>query len=127
MDLVVKRPRPRERSAPVLRGSILVTQFKREGSTAGGATGRATKIQRVWPSGLPPGFSLHARTTVRADDWRGKQQLVRYILRPPVALERLHFLPDELVRIELKQVRSFSDRGTTSARSWRDVWCRCSS
>ena len=36
MDRAVKRPRPREQSAPVLRGSIFVTQFKREGSTAGG-------------------------------------------------------------------------------------------
>jgi len=57
------------------------------------------------------GFSLHARTTASAGDERGKEQLVKYVLRPPVAQERLHLLPDELVRIELK--RPFGD-GTTA-------------
>jgi len=53
------------------------------------------------------GFSLHAATTVRADDLQGREALVRYALRPPLAQERLHRLPDGLVRIELK--RPFRD------------------
>ena len=53
------------------------------------------------------GFSLHAATTASADDARGREALLRYALRPPIAQERLHILPDDLVRIELK--RPFSD------------------
>jgi hypothetical protein len=62
------------------------------------------------------GFSLHAATTAsdaeewlknHADDTRGREALVRYALRPPIAQERLHILPNDLVRIELK--RPFCD------------------
>jgi len=53
------------------------------------------------------GFSLHAATTASAEDSRGREALVRYALRPPIAQERLHILPDNLVRIELN--RPFSD------------------
>jgi hypothetical protein len=53
------------------------------------------------------GFSLHAATTASAEDSRGREALVRYALRPPIAQERLHILPDNLVRIELK--RPFRD------------------
>ncbi len=53
------------------------------------------------------GFSLHAATLASADDSRGREALVRYALRPPIAQERLHILPDNLVRIELK--RPFRD------------------
>ena len=53
------------------------------------------------------GFSLHAATTAGAHDARGREALVRYALRPPIAQERLHILPDNLVRIELK--RAFRD------------------
>jgi len=52
-------------------------------------------------------LSLHAATTVRADDVQGREALVRYALRPPLAQKRLHLLPDGLVRIELK--RPFRD------------------
>jgi hypothetical protein len=38
---------------------------------------------------------------------RGREALVRYVLRPPIAQERLHILPNDLVRIELK--RPFGD------------------
>ena len=47
------------------------------------------------------GFSLHAATTASAEDEHGREALVRYALRPPIAQERLHILPDNLVRIEL--------------------------
>ncbi len=53
------------------------------------------------------GFSLHAATTASANDTRGREALVRYALRPPIAQERLKLVPDNLVRIELK--RPFSD------------------
>jgi hypothetical protein len=53
------------------------------------------------------GFSLHAATTAAAEDERGREALVRYILRPPVAQERLELLPDDLVRIHLR--RPFAD------------------
>jgi hypothetical protein len=53
------------------------------------------------------GFSLHAATLASADDSRGREALLRYALRPPIAQERLHILPDNLVRIELK--RPFRD------------------
>ncbi len=49
------------------------------------------------------GFSLHAATTASAEDARGREALVRYALRPPMAQERLHILPDDLVRIDLKR------------------------
>jgi hypothetical protein len=52
------------------------------------------------------GFSLHARTT-GADDSRARDQLVKYVLRPPLAQERLTLLPNELVRLVLK--RPFKD------------------
>ena len=49
------------------------------------------------------GFSLHAATSAGAQDRRGREALVQYILRPPIAQERLRLLPDDLVRIELKK------------------------
>ena len=49
------------------------------------------------------GFSLHAATCVAAGDERGREALIRYVLRPPLATERLKSGPDGLVRIELKK------------------------
>jgi hypothetical protein len=53
------------------------------------------------------GFSLHAATCASADDARGREALVRYALRPPIAQERLHLLANDLVRVELR--RPFRD------------------
>jgi hypothetical protein len=53
------------------------------------------------------GFSLHAATRAGADDEKGREALLKYILRPPLATERLLPGPDGLVRIALK--RPFSD------------------
>ena len=64
------------------------------------------------------GFSLHAATTASADDARAREALCKYVLRPPLAQERLRLLDDGLVRIELK--RPFSD-GTARTE------CRCAS
>jgi Putative transposase/Transposase zinc-binding domain len=53
------------------------------------------------------GFSLHAATVVGAGDRAGREGLCKYVLRPPVAQERVELLPDGLVRLHLK--RQFSD------------------
>ncbi|MBK7584468.1 MAG: transposase [Myxococcales bacterium] len=53
------------------------------------------------------GFSLHAATTAKAGDATGREALCKYILRPPIAQERVRLIADDLVRIELK--RPFSD------------------
>jgi hypothetical protein len=66
------------------------------------------------------GFTLHAATTARRDDLAGKQALVRYVLRPPLAQDRVRLLDDGMVRIALK--RPFSD-GTRQSTWTR---CRCS-
>ena len=49
------------------------------------------------------GFSLHAATHVGAHDDRARARLVRYVLRPALASERLSLLPNELVRLDLKK------------------------
>jgi hypothetical protein len=53
------------------------------------------------------GFSLHAATRAGAEDDQGREALLKYILRPPIASERLLPGPDGLVRITLK--KPFSD------------------
>jgi ribosomal protein L40E len=53
------------------------------------------------------GFSLHAATTASAHDAAGREALCRYILRPPIAAERVQLVGDDLVRLVLK--RPFSD------------------
>jgi len=48
------------------------------------------------------GFSLHAATTAAADDLAGRQALCKYVLRPPLASERLEFSHDDLVRLRFR-------------------------
>ncbi|MBC8285632.1 MAG: transposase [Nitrospinae bacterium] len=57
------------------------------------------------------GFSIHANTSVEGHQRDRCEKLLRYIMRPPVANERLSFLEDGRVRYELK--RPYSD-GTTN-------------
>jgi hypothetical protein len=40
------------------------------------------------------GFSVHAGVSIRAEDRKGLERLLRYAARPPVALDRLARLPD---------------------------------
>ncbi len=47
------------------------------------------------------GFTLHAATRAAALDPAGREALLRYVLRPPIAQERLHQRPDGLLRITL--------------------------
>jgi hypothetical protein len=53
------------------------------------------------------GFNLHAKTRAGALDEPARARLLRYVLRPPLARERLERLPDHRVRLQLK--RPWSD------------------
>jgi hypothetical protein len=53
------------------------------------------------------GFTLHAATRAGAMDERGREALLKYVLRPPIAQERVVQGPDGLVRVALK--KRFSD------------------
>jgi hypothetical protein len=57
------------------------------------------------------GFTLHANTCAGSDDERGREALLQYVLRPPIANDNVQDGPDGLVRIVLK--RPFAD-GTTA-------------
>jgi Putative transposase. len=66
------------------------------------------------------GFNLHASTKVAANDKPGRVTLCRYILRPPLANDRLHILPDGAVRLDFKKPWSEGDgRGEAAwGRGW---------
>jgi hypothetical protein len=49
------------------------------------------------------GFTLHAATFAGALDTAGREALLKYVLRPPIAQERVSHGPDGLVRITLKK------------------------
>jgi len=53
------------------------------------------------------GFTLHAATRASALHPAGREALLRYVLRLPVAQERVELRPDGLVRITLK--RAYTD------------------
>jgi len=57
------------------------------------------------------GFGLHAATTAGAENDAARARLVRYVLRPPIASDRVTQGPDDLVRILLR--KPFKD-GTTA-------------
>jgi hypothetical protein len=57
--------------------------------------------------GQSQGFNLQAATQVAMHDKIGRERLCRYILRPPLANERLSILDDGNVRLEFK--RPWSD------------------
>ena len=61
--------------------------------------------------GQHAGFNLHAATKVAANDKQGRLVLCKYILRPPLANDRLKILDDNVVRLEFK--KPWSD-GTSS-------------
>jgi hypothetical protein len=50
------------------------------------------------------GFDLHANVWVSANDRAGLERRCRYLLRPPVAQERLRLLADGRVLVQLKRV-----------------------
>ena len=49
------------------------------------------------------GFDLHANVAVRGEDWEGREQLCRYLLRPAVAQDRLRRTEDGRIVLELKR------------------------
>ena len=61
--------------------------------------------------GQHAGFNLHAATRVAANDKHGRLALCKYILRPPLANDRLKILDDKVVMLEFK--KPWSD-GTSS-------------
>ena len=87
-------------------------------------SGRTPPAGPQWQRGLPQlvgkpltldkhlcasmdGFTLHAATRAGAEDAQGREALLRYVLRPAIAQERVEQRPDGLVRITLK--RAFGD------------------
>ena len=87
---------------------------------ASAVSGQTPPAGPQWRSGLAPlephalaydkplcasldGFTLHAATRAGALDPGGREALLRYVLRPPLAQERLELRPDGLVRITLKK------------------------
>ena len=92
-----------------------------EGNLAASAvSGQAPPAGPQWVSRLAPlapqalaydkplcasldGFTLHAATRAGALDPAGREALLRYVLRPPVAQERVEQRADGLVRITLKR------------------------
>ena len=79
---------------------------------AGPALRRVASLPAEMPEGKlcvseKTAYNLHAATTAGAADARGREALLRYILRPPVAQERIAAGPSDLVRMVLK--KPFSD------------------
>ena len=83
-------------------------------------SGQSPPAGPQWSSGLRPrrlralaydkplcasldGFILHAATRAGGLDAEGREALLRYVLRPPIAQERVEQRPDGLVRITLKK------------------------
>ncbi len=75
--------------------------------TADGGDGR--KSDRARSAAFKPlcasldGFTLHAATRAGGLDAESREALLRYVLRPPIAQERVEQQPDGLVRITLKK------------------------
>lgn len=67
------------------------------------------------------GFTLHAATRAGALDAAGREALLKYVLRPPIAQERVTRGPEGLVRISLK--RPFAD-GTVAVEDPLSLLCK---
>ena len=51
------------------------------------------------------GFNLHAGVSIPGDDDLGRERLMRYGARPPLALDRLRRLPDGRIAYRIKKLR----------------------
>jgi len=82
-----------------------VAMGRRAGATVLGLA-EASTVKAVPPKGRRQarlgGFDLHANTSVRAKNRPKLERLCRYLLRPPVAEDRLSFRPDGSVLVRLK-------------------------
>jgi hypothetical protein len=91
---------------------------------ASAVSGKTPPAGPQWTRGLPPnaprpltfdkplcasldGFTLHAATRAGSHDVLGREALLRYALRPPLANDRLEARADGLVRITLR--RAYAD------------------
>src|SRR6266581_9113804 len=64
------------------------------------------------------GFDLHANVWVGPADRARLEQLCRYVLRPPLAEDRLRRLAEGRVRLELKHTPGAMARHTSSSSRW---------
>ncbi len=93
---------------------------RKPGRAPSAVSGQSPPAGPQWSSGLRPlrlhalaydkplcasldGFTLHAATRAGGLDAEGREALLRYVLRPPIAQERVEQRPDGLVRITLKK------------------------
>jgi hypothetical protein len=86
----------------------------------------ATPVAKGKLCGQHAGFNLHAATKVAANDKKGRENLCKYILRPPLANDRLKILDDGNVRLEFKRpwsdgTRRWTLRRSPSLRAWRPL------
>ena len=68
------------------------------------------------------GFTLHAATRAGAFDTAGREALLRYVLRPPVAQERIEPQKDGLIAITLK--RAYADGTVAVVTDPLSLLCR---
>jgi hypothetical protein len=128
LESVVRRMERHLRRCGVLRTFEDETGADGEGDPEGNlaasaVSGQAPPAGPQWVSRLAPlepqalaydkplcasldGFTLHAATRAGALDPVGREALLRYVLRPPVAQERVEQRGDGLVRITLKKAYS---------------------
>ena len=71
------------------------------------------------------GFTLHAATRAGALDSGGREKLLRYVLRPLLAQERVESLQGGLVRIVLK--RAYADGTQAVEMAPLSLLCRLAS
>ncbi len=81
-------------------------EFRRKNAPLGSLVSKALHFDKPLCASLDH-FTLHAATRAGALDVRAREALVKYVLRPPLAQERVTAGPDGLVRIALK--RPFAD------------------
>ena len=71
------------------------------------------------------GFTLHAATSAGGLDAAGREALLHYVLRPPIAQERVEQRPDGLVRITLK--KAYADGTVAVEMDPLSLLCRLAS
>jgi hypothetical protein len=94
-------------AASVMGRSLLGAQAGARVSRTGHERGRSSSRPASPWQARAADFDLHAGRTVGADDRRTLERLCHYLMRPPLAQERLELLPDGRV-------------GLTLARPWAD-------
>ncbi len=81
-------------------------EFRRKTTPLGPLASKALQVDKPLCASLDH-FTLHAATRAGALDARAREALVKYVLRPPLAQDRVTPGPDGLVRLALK--RPFAD------------------